>query len=160
MQKIGQNSTALWPALAAVLVVCMAVFAGLPEQRAWAQNYSDAFYVVVNPENPHSSAERRFLADAFLKKRTTWPDGASIHPIDQRIDAPARAEFSKRVLRRSVSAVKKYWQQRIFSGRGVPPPEVDSDDAVIHHVLRHVGAIGYVSVHADTIGVKVIEVRE
>jgi hypothetical protein len=41
--------------------------------------------------------------------------------------------------------VKNYWQQRIFSGRDLPPPELDSDEAVVSYVLSHRGALGYVS---------------
>jgi hypothetical protein len=49
------------------------------------------------------------------------------------------------VLKRSVQAVKTYWQQRIFSGRGVPPPELESDDAVVRYVENNPGALGYIS---------------
>jgi hypothetical protein len=58
-----------------------------------------------------------------------------------------------------VQAVKSYWQQVIFSGRGVPPPELESDEAVIRYVLRFPGAVGYVSGTADVRGVKVLAVR-
>ena len=46
-----------------------------------------------------------------------------IRPVDLRPNAATRRLFSERMLRRSVAAVRSYWQQRIFSGRGVPPPE-------------------------------------
>jgi hypothetical protein len=48
-------------------------------------------------------------------------------------------------LKRTVAAVRSYWQQRIFSGRDVPPPELDSDASVIAYVERTPGAVGYVS---------------
>jgi hypothetical protein len=60
---------------------------------------------------------------------------------------------------RSVAAVKSYWQQVIFSGRGVPPPELESDEAVIRHVTRSPGAVGYVSGAANVRGVRVVSVR-
>ena len=46
-----------------------------------------------------------------------------------------------------------------FSGRGVPPPQLDSDEAVLRYVRARRGAIGYVSQAAATSGVKVIGVR-
>jgi hypothetical protein len=70
-----------------------------------------------------------------------------------------RRRFSDEVLHRSVSEVKSYWQQRIFSGRDVPPPELDTDDQVVTYVLRHAGAVGYVSAEAALNGTKVLEVR-
>lgn len=108
-----------------------------------------AFRVIVNPKNPQTSVGRTFLAEAFLKKTTTWPNGNQIHPVDQREDAPVRAKFSKQILGRTVASVRSYWQQKIFSGRGVPPPELDSDEAVIKYVLKYQGAIGYVSGTAE-----------
>jgi hypothetical protein len=44
-----------------------------------------------------------------------------------------------------VQAVRAYWQQLIFSGRGVPPVELESDEAVVAFVLKYPGAVGYVS---------------
>src|SRR3954464_3016814 len=106
------------------------------------------FRVLVHPENSSTSLSRDFVTDVFLKRATRWQDGEAVHPVDQRADAFVRRSFSDSVLRRSVSAVKRYWQQRIFSGRDLPPPELDGDEAIIAYVLKHRGAIGYVSASA------------
>jgi len=103
------------------------------------------FRVLIHPENPTTSLSKDFVTDLFLKRVTRWRDGEAVHPVDQRADSGVRKSFSDDVLRRSVSAVKRYWQQRIFSGRDLPPPEFDSDEAVVSYVLKHRGAIGYVS---------------
>jgi hypothetical protein len=103
------------------------------------------FRVVVNAKNPMRSASTDFLCEIFLKRVTRWNGGETIKPVDLRPDAEARRKFSGRVLKRSVAAVRSYWQQRIFSGRGVPPPELDSDDAVIKYVSKHPQAIGYIA---------------
>ena len=55
--------------------------------------------------------------------------------------------------------MKTYWQQRIFSGHDVPPPELDSDDDVVTYVLKHEGAIGYVAGGANLNGAKVLGIR-
>lgn len=113
--------------------------------RATHAESAPEFRVVVHPENPLSSLSKEFVTDVFLKRTTRWHDGEAAHPVDQRADSGVRRAFSDSVLRRSVAAVKRYWQQRIFSGRDLPPPELDSNDAVIGFVLEHRGAIGYVS---------------
>jgi len=120
---------------------------------------NQAFHVIAHADNPVASVERDFLADAFLKRVSRWPGGEAIQAVDLRFDSPVRAQFSLAVLKRSVAAVRSYWQQRIFAGRGVPPPEVDSDSAAIHYVKRHRGSVGYVSRHADTREVKVLALR-
>lgn len=110
-------------------------------------SHADAgeFVVIVNAKNSEKSASRSFVADAFLKKVTRWDDGEMIRPVDREPRADVRKWFSKSVLKRSVAAVRNYWQQKIFSGRGVPPPELDSDETVVTYVEKHVGAVGYVS---------------
>jgi ABC-type phosphate transport system substrate-binding protein len=112
------------------------------------------FRLIVNLQNPVSSASREFVAGAFLKKKTRWRDGTLIRPVDQRFDASVRRRFSQSVLKRSIAAIRNYWQQKIFAGRDVPPPELDSDDAVIRYVAEHPGAIGYISAAASLERVK------
>src|SRR5438045_3323545 len=72
-----------------------------------------AYKVIVNPQNPATQVERRFLLEAFLKKTTHWRHGEPIRPVDLAADSPARRRFSEDALNRSVAAVKSYWQQSI-----------------------------------------------
>jgi ABC-type phosphate transport system substrate-binding protein len=126
----------------------------------WAQPRPAPVYVViVQATNPAGAVERKFLEDAFLKKITRWPSDATIRPVDLPASSPVRRRFTEEVLERTLESVKSYWQQRIFSGRDVPPPELDTDDDVVSYVRKHDGAIGYVSGHADVSGVKVLEVH-
>jgi len=118
-----------------------------------------AFRVIVHPSNPVATVDRKFLADAFLKKTTRWSNDQAIRPVDQRSDSAARNRFSEEVLRQPVDAVKNYWQQIIFTGRDVPPPELDSDDDVVKYVLKYPGALGYVSGGASLNGAKVVTLQ-
>jgi len=140
--------------LGAALAIAFAVLVSRP-----ARSQSDEFVVVVNRENPAASVARDFLSDAFLKKSTHWDGGATIQPVDQWAASPVRGAFSSTVLRRAVSAVRSYWQQRIFSGGELPPPELDSDDAVIRYVARYPGGVGYVSPGAKLGAVKVVSIQ-
>lgn len=142
------------PVLAQLLLVAGAAW--LP-RRARAE--PPGFRVVVHIKNPSSSLSRELLSDAFLKKTSRWGDGEVLQPVDQRGDVAVRRAFSGEVLKRSVAAVKMYWQQRIFSGRGVPPPELDGDAAVLAYVAGHRGAVGYVSDAAKLEQVKVVSIR-
>jgi ABC-type phosphate transport system substrate-binding protein len=130
----------------------------VPASSALAQP-ERPFLVIVNPQNPTTSVDRKFVANAFLKKATRWSNDSAIRPVDLAPRFQVRRRFSQDVLKRSVEAVKSYWQRLVFSGRGLPPPELDSDDAVVAYVARHPGAIGYVSVGVNLSGVKVLEVR-
>lgn len=139
-----------------VLSVSLALAARLTSAYA---DQDAPFRIVVDPENPAAEMTREVVADVFLKASTRWPDGATIKPVDQKADTGVRKAFSERILKRTIPAVRSYWQQRIFSGRDVPPPELESDEAVVRYVREHRGAVGYVSGAANPGGTKVISVR-
>jgi hypothetical protein len=143
-----------WVALSSALA---ALILTIPEARA--ERAEPGFIVVVHPDNPATKASRRFLASLFLKETVRWHDGEGARPVDLKSDASARRRFSEAVLQRSVAAVKSYWQQRIFSGRGVPPPELESQQAVLSYVLKHRGAVGYVAAGSELGGSKALAVE-
>jgi ABC-type phosphate transport system substrate-binding protein len=116
------------------------------------------FRVIVNPANPAMKLDKQFVADAFLKKRTRWGDDRAIQPVDLGQRTSARGAFSHGILGRDVVSVRRYWAQRVFSGRGVPPPELANDSEVVKFVAAHGGAIGYVGAGAALAEVKVVEV--
>ncbi|HVZ72936.1 MAG TPA: hypothetical protein VHJ20_11220 [Polyangia bacterium] len=114
------------------------------------------YRLIVNPSRGATTVDRAFVAQAFLKKVRRWPDGESIAPVDLDQGSSVRRLWSNDVLSRSVDAVRTYWQQMIFSGRELPPPEMRSDAEVVEYVLRRPGGIGYVSATADLRGAKVV----
>lgn len=126
---------------------------------AQANPPAPAYQLVVHPNNPLRTLERRYLEDIFLKRIKIWPGGGAIRPVDLPHDSPARHRFTEQVFRRSLAAVRAYWQQRIFSGRDVPPPELESDEEVVRYVLKHPGAIGYVSSAAVLQGAKLVSMK-
>ena len=143
----------------AALVFVLLAALSLAAIVAPAQTAAPDFIVIVHPRNPLAHADRKLLSDAFLKKVTRWGNGELIRPVDQRPETSVRRKFSEDVLNRSVGAVRSYWQQIIFSGRDVPPPELSDDAEVVRFVLGHSGAVGYISGSANTEGAKVLPVR-
>ena len=140
-------------------VVCALGVGWLDDAAMGAEPSAGSLRVIVHASNPASSVDRDFVAAAFLKKATRWDDGQTIRPVDLPQVSPVRRDFSNNILRRSVSAVRNYWQQRIFSGRGVPPPELESEAAVAEYVAKNPGAVGYVSGSVDLGRVKVLALR-
>jgi ABC-type phosphate transport system substrate-binding protein len=134
----------------------LAVTAGRP---AAEPNGAAVLRVIVNPQNQAGPVDRKFLTEVFLKKVTRWGNMEVIRPVDQRADSSVRASFTVAMMRRSVEAVKTYWQQAVFSGRDIPPPELESDEDVVRFVLRNPGAVGYVSGTVDLRGARVLTVR-
>ena len=116
-----------------------------------------AYVVIAHPGSHVARLARKFLAEVFLRRATRWPDDTPIRPVDLGPDARARIRFSQEILSRSVDSVRSYWQQRIFSGQGLPPPELADDDAVVSYVLSHPGAIGYVAAGTALNGATAVE---
>lgn len=143
--------------VALTLILSLALTAFVATVSA-EQPEAAGYRVIIHPDNPVTSVERQFLADAFLKKVTRWPDRRVMYPADLPPSSATRSSFSRAVLKRSVAAIKAYWQQRIFSGRGVPPPELGSEAQVVEYVLRYHGSVGYVSGATDIKGAKAITV--
>jgi ABC-type phosphate transport system substrate-binding protein len=118
------------------------------------------YWVVVHPDNPSNTLRRDEVSRLFLKKNTQWADGRAAVPVDLVVSAPARDAFSRDVHRRSPSAIKKYWQQMVFSGQSAPPPEVATEADVLALVRSDPAAIGYVSDEATLQGVKILDIME
>ena len=159
MTKPTPRCSSLLVALCTAALAFALVHAPLATPRARAQTLAPpSFRVVVNAGVPLAHLRRDFIAGAFLRKITRWAHGEPIRPVDQEGDSPVRRKFSSDVLQRTVPAVRSYWQQLIFTGRGLPPPELTSDHEVIRYVARNPGAIGYVSGGTDLAAVKVVSV--
>jgi len=119
----------------------------------------EEFQIVVHSTNEVSALERKTISEIFLKKKTYWPDGRPILVVDLTLSSSVRFQFSEKVLGRSVSAVRNYWQQVLFSGRGVPPAELKNDREVLDFIASHDDAIGYVSAESDIGNLKNIKIK-
>jgi ABC-type phosphate transport system substrate-binding protein len=140
------------------LAIVIALVVGFSVATPAAQ---PSFAVIVHGKNRARALDKVTVADAFLKKRTQWSDESVILPVDLPRSSAVRRQFSEGVLGRSVESVRTYWNRQVFSGRSVPPPELESDDAVIQYVSKNPGAIGYISANANLkdANVKIVEVR-
>ena len=130
---------------------------GISAGRIHAED-SGAFKVIVNSSNPATQMTRLKLGEIFLKKEKRWPDGQPAVPVEPSFKSPVRQRFDQDIFGKSVMAISAYWQQMIFGGKGIPPPEKASDAEVVTFVRETPGAVGYVSSNADVSGVKVLPV--
>lgn len=136
MPELARKALRLLALASAIVMV-----AALAPRAASAQG---SFVVVVNVTNPASSIGRSELAALFTKREMSWSDGTPAFPVDLPADDPTREAFTAAIHGKSSKAIRAYWQQQIFSGRQVPPPERDSDEQVLAFVRTTVGAVGYV----------------
>ncbi len=116
------------------------------------------FKIIVNESCADSLLTKQEIGRIFLKKVIKWEDGNKILPVDF-VNNTIREVFSKKIYRKSVAAIKAYWQRQIFSGRSIPPPEKSSDKDVLEYVKSNPGAIGYVSSNFAVAGVNIIKIE-
>ncbi len=103
------------------------------------------FQVVINATNPTTELPAGKVAKMFLKQIKRWDHGVRALPIDLEAKSAIRKAFTKSVHSKSVTAINSFWQRMIFSGRGVPPLEESTEEAVHEYVRANPGAVGYVA---------------
>jgi hypothetical protein len=144
---------------ASLLLVVVAVLVSPAVAQESPPEPEAPYLVIVHPSNAVASLSREFLTNAFLKRTTRWPAGGAIVPADLAPRSAVRRRFTEDVLGRTVEAVRFYWQQVVFSGRGVPPIELDGDEAAVRFVLSNPGGVAYVSGSADVSRVNVVTIQ-
>jgi ABC-type phosphate transport system substrate-binding protein len=121
------------------LIGVLVMLAALP-----ARSGEEAFRIVVHRNNPIESITRAKLSAIYMKRTRSWGDGREIVPVDQPASSPVRERFSRAIHGKNVAYVTRYWQRVIFSGRGIPPRQLQDDAAVLELVKNSPDAIGYI----------------
>jgi ABC-type phosphate transport system substrate-binding protein len=116
------------------------------------------FQVVVHPGQPKELTVAQ-VSRLFLKKELRWPDGTLAKPVVLSEDQ-LREAFCRRVHRKSATALHAYWNQMIFSGQEVPPPERRTAGEILEYVRTTPGAIGFVPDHVAPTGVQVVVLKK
>ena len=148
-RKLGRRAGLLLTA--AGVGVALGVLSARPLEAA------EPFKLVAHADTVATSLTRREVAGIFSGKISKWPDGSRVVPVDQSATSTVRAIFSREVLGKSVDEVLRFWQEVVFSGRGLPPKVRGSDQGVLEFVTGTPGTLAYVS--ADTPSDKVRVLR-
>lgn len=81
-------------------------------------------------------------------------------PVNLPAGDPVRTRFLESVLGQSEEQYTGYWLVRRYVGKGAPPLEFDTVDALLKHVLATPGAVGYVPASKVPAGANVIFRRQ
>ena len=102
-----------------------------------AAKTSDAdVVVIVNRAAELPTMEQ--VSDVYLGRSRTFT------PIDRSETSSLRAEFYRKATGRDTAQIKMVWARLVFTGRGLPPRELRSADAVKEAVAADPKAIGYI----------------
>jgi ABC-type phosphate transport system substrate-binding protein len=89
----------------------------------------------------------------------TWRNDWTVRPVQLSKRFALRDQFTREILKKSPSQLRSYWNRQIFSGKAVPPPDLESQEEVISYVLANKGAIGYVAAGVNLRGAKVVRLK-
>jgi TonB family protein len=99
------------------------------------------------------------IKSIFLEERGSLRDGTHVEPVLSK-GGPAHAAFLKEYLGQNDDALQNYYRSLVFTGKGLMPKLLPSDEEVVAYVAKTRGAIGYVSSSARLEGVKTLAVYQ
>jgi ABC-type phosphate transport system substrate-binding protein len=111
--------------------------------------------VIVHPSN-NSALDKNTISRIFLGKTRGFPGGSDAIPVTFKEGTPASNEFTENVLNKSPKQLKSYCAKIIFTGKGTPPKQVDTDSEVVNLVSKNPSVIGYVTSGSEGPDVKVV----
>lgn len=100
--------------------------------------------VIINPNDAGAGLSQGDAKKIYLGKKKSLPSGSKALPVDQTAGSVLREGFLSSVVGKSESQYKSFWAKKLFTGKGKPPTEKDSDDAIKAFVASTPGAVGYI----------------
>jgi ABC-type phosphate transport system substrate-binding protein len=115
---------------------------------------ADEVVVIVNAANT-ATLTPKDIANLFLGKTSTFPDGKPARPLALQDGSPVRDEFNRKFLKKTPQQLDAYWASLIFTGRVTPPRQVATEAEARALVEANRDAIGFVreSVAGDKVRV-------
>ncbi len=120
---------------------------------------ASAEVVLVTHSSNDATFDKKSVQRIFLGKAKKFSNGKEAIPINQVEGAAARNAFDSGILGRSSSQISAYWSKLVFTGKGIPPKEVESDADVINLISDNPSCIGYIDSSAVTDAVRVISLN-
>ena len=111
--------------------------------------------VIGHPGGPDSITANQ-VRDIYLNRSQQLPDGQKAVPFELQAGDAIRSEFHDKITGRNDAQLKAFWSQQVFTGRGQPPQELGTADAVKNSVSSTLGSIGYIDSTQVDDSVKVI----
>ena len=112
--------------------------------------------LIVHPQNNNIQLSRNNLRAIFAMRTPQWPDGLplKVFVLDDR--NPTHTSFCKHILGMFPYQLRRVWDRQVFSGTGVAPITVESEQEMLDRVAQTKGAIGYILPEKVNSSVKIL----
>ena len=117
---------------------------------AWAD-----YYVVVSDRSPIGNLSQQEALHLFMGRTRTYAHGGVATRFDMADDA-ARAGFYRSLGGMSLAQVTSYWARLMFSGRNLPPQQLDDAEAMMERVRANPLAIGWLPYAPTETGLRTV----
>jgi hypothetical protein len=114
--------------------------------------------IIANASVKAAAVSVEEIRGVFLVTKTSLSDGSHVEPVLLKTGA-AHEAFVKQYLGKTDAGLENYYRSLVFTGRGLMPTTLASDQVVIEYIAKTKGAVGYVSAVMNTPGVKTLEVK-
>lgn len=123
-------------------LVCLALAGPAGSGSAQAAGDGDVV-IVVDARSGVERLERDDAINIFLGRHRALPDGMAARPVDQPPGSSLYERFYRRLVDKTPTEIGVYWSRLYFSGKTLPPPQINTPAAAIAHVLGTPGGIAY-----------------
>ncbi|MFH1216172.1 MAG: hypothetical protein V1706_06700 [Pseudomonadota bacterium] len=135
-----------------IMLLAMFLFSGTHCQAA-------EFVLIVNTNNPIDSLSRRSTELIFLGKKTRWLSGFPVH-VAVNNEKDTYDAFCREILNKTPGQYLIYRKKMLFTGSGIPPQVMESDDEMINFVSGSRLAIGFIKTESLDSRVKKLTIFE
>ena len=100
--------------------------------------------VIANSNNEMGTLTRKQIADIYMGRITSLPNGSIPLPLDYQGDSAVRSHFYQSITGKNMAQINAYWARLSFTGQGNPPRRLADKAAILQVVGKNPGAVGYV----------------
>ena len=117
------------------------------------------YFIVVNDRNPVQEISPKDALHLFMGRTRHFPGGGAAVVYDMAGTTP-REGFYRALSGMSLSQVTSYWARLMFSGRNLPPQQLDNTVAMLDRISSDPRAIGWLTEAPRQKGLRVVLVLE
>lgn len=129
-------------------LAALATLAAAPVARA-------DYYVVVSEASPVVQLSQKDVLHLFMGRSRSFPDGSAAAPHDLAASTQ-REGFYRALSGMSLAQVTSYWARLMFSGRSLPPAQLDDESALVAKLRQDSAAIGWLPAPPSAKGLRTV----
>ncbi|WP_016954033.1 hypothetical protein [Catenovulum agarivorans] len=112
--------------------------------------------VVVNKANPIHELSLTNVVDIYTGRYMAFPNGISAEPVDLPNESSEKENFYYQATGLSLAKINSYWARLKFTGRYLPPIQLETPENALNYVQRNTNAVAYVDEKYVTGQVKIV----